>query len=75
VDERFYAQMPRDGYVNNGITAGFTPVALQTHRKTLILNALTQWSLFDQANGFAQIAALSEPGLVPTHRLIHKFCG
>jgi hypothetical protein len=28
LDERFYAQMPRDGYVNNGITSGFNPVAL-----------------------------------------------
>src|SRR6188508_3576953 len=61
-DERFYAQMPRDGYVNNGITAGFNPVALQRHRNTLNYNQLTQWSLFDQANGFAQNEALSAPG-------------
>ena len=26
--ERFYAQMPSDGHVNNGITAGFSSVAL-----------------------------------------------
>jgi hypothetical protein len=41
----------------------------------MIFNALTQWSLFDQANGFAQIAAVSVPELAATHRLIHKFCG
>jgi hypothetical protein len=75
VVERFYAQMPRDGRVNNGITAGFNRVALQRLFNTLIYNELSQWSLFDQANGFARIEGRWLPGLVPTHRVIHKFCG
>jgi hypothetical protein len=45
--------MTKDGHANNGITAGFNPVALQSGRNPLIYKKLMQWSLFDQGNGFA----------------------
>jgi hypothetical protein len=63
------------GHTNNGITAGFNPVAVQSARNTRILNDLMEWSLFDQGNGFAQIAAVLTPENDSTHRVIHTFCG
>jgi hypothetical protein len=63
------------GHLNNGITAGFNPVALQSARNRLIFKPLIQWSLFDQDNGFAQIAAVLAPENGSTHRVIHTFCG
>jgi hypothetical protein len=67
--------MPGVGHVNNGITAGFNPVARQSLHNLLNIQALTEWSLFDQGNGFAQIEALSSSRRANTHRVIHKFCG
>ena len=60
-------------------TRGLRQVSVLLHDKChviiLIYMALMQWSLFDQGNSFAFLAAVFGREGRPTHRVIHTFCG